>query len=542
MPGWRVALFLVSYMIINLHVAAQSTATESMMHDYPKLMEIYGKQLEFRHAHYIFAVDVSSSMQPYESVVKKNFETFIKAIPDGDQVTLVRMAREDYTDYVGLFKCITINQSTRKSLLEVLDSPQFKFLKDGDPKNGSDGYTMTKKILQAINTVGSSDLTFIYLFTDFEYWTSKYHFDKSKEDWKVLKSQLSEDRKFALSKYGLELNFNDPLLRQQAIFKDELDEIFGKIDYQAVSSAAVLEQWFSHTITNVMSAKIHSMVKKDWACFNDSLVTDVVACGNKIVLRTNAISTPLATGIKASIQSPNPNFNALPEEICSFGEDILMGNLSNPDKGFMPAYKELGEGQVTLSISIDSPVEQEINKLGSILGEKGDIRFSYSTPVDMPSCKVWNSQIPLWSWIVIVVIFVICIGSILYTLFVLKVKRAWAITVVEKQVDGKSKRINGDTNELPYSIGRNGTLAVPGANWELVITSKKYNPLCFWHKSGFYIRLEDGTFAEIIDAYSKETKNTLSVGNEAFLFSCGNPEMLSILISHNGVNYSIELN
>lgn len=541
---WRVLILLLYYISTNLTAVAQSAAVETMAHDYPKLMNIYGKQLEVQHAHYIFAVDVSSSMQPYENVVKKNFKAFIKAIPDGDQVTLIRMAREDYTDFVGLYKCITINQDTRRSLAEILNSPQFTFLKDGDPKNGSDGYTLAKKVLEAVNTVGSSELTFVYLFTDFEYWTSKFRFDKGRENWKALESQLSDDRKFSLCKYGLELNFNDPKLRQHAIFKDELDNIFGKVDYQAVSSAAVLEQWFAHTITNVMSAKINSMVKKDWACFRDSLNAQIIVKGGDVMLRTNALSTPLAKGLKASAQSANSHFRAqTTDEVYQFGKDILLGRLENTDKTFMPGYKEVGEGQLDLHLTVDSEIEQEMNKLASITGEKesAKIQFQFDVPADMPLYSAWNSMIPLWAWILIAVIFIVCIGSIIYTMFILKVKRSWAITVVEKKTDGKSRRINGDTEELPYTIGRNGDLAVSGADWNLVITSKKYNPLLFWNKSGFYIRLEEGAFADIIDAYSKETRNTLSTGNEAFLFSCSKPEALIILISRNGVKYNIEL-
>ena len=48
---------------------AQNSATESMVADYPMLMQKYGNQLQAQHAHYIFAVDVSSSMLQYESTV-----------------------------------------------------------------------------------------------------------------------------------------------------------------------------------------------------------------------------------------------------------------------------------------------------------------------------------------------------------------------------------------------------------------------------------------------------------------------------------------
>lgn len=539
-------LLLLSFVGECFPLQAQSDASKVMLKEYPQLMKIYGQQLEMQHAHYIFAVDVSSSMQPYEIVVKKNFEAFVRAIPDGDQVTLIRMAREDYTDFVGLFKCITLTPETRESLVDVLYSPQFTFLKDGNPKNGSDGYTMSRKVLEAVNTVGSSELTFIYLLTDFEYWTSKYHFNKAKEDWDKLEDLLPENRKRSLCKYGLELNFDDPKLRQQAIFKDELDKIFGKIDYQAVSSAEVLSQWFRHTISNVMAAKMNSMIKRDWVALCDSLDPEIEIEGEEVLLQTEDVVTPLATGLKASLEMPGTLFR--PEknvaDFHAFGEEILLGKMVSDEKALSPGFLNQEKNDAIVEISLNSPVEKEIRKLLSVCGEKdnGIVEFTYRTLVEVPAFQLWNSFIPLWTWIVLACVILIIVLSVLYTAFILKVKRSWGITVVEKNAEGRIHRISGDTEDLPYSIGRDASLAVRGADWILVLNAKKYNPLFFWKKSGFYITLEEGTFAEVVDVYTKEVRNTLSTGNEVFLFSQRKPEALSIRLSGKGMKYSVELN
>lgn len=538
-------LLLLAFVSGQNLLFAQSDAKKTMMQEYPKLMEFYGNKIEAQHAHYIFAVDISSSMQPYEAVVKKNFKAFISAIPDGDQITLIRMAREDYTDFVGLFKCITLTRETRKSLIDVLNSPQFTFLKDGNPKNGSDGYTMSKKVLEALNTVGSAELTFIYLFTDFEYWTSKYHYNKDEENWEKLTNLLSEDRKISLCKYGLELNFNDPRLKQQAIFKNELDEIFGKIDYQAVSSAEVLSQWFAHTISNVMAAKMNSMVKKDWLSLQDSLNPAIKIQGNKILMQSRSLTTPLATGLKARLKTPIAWFQPDQDSVTfhPFGTEIQLGTVNHIDKTIWPGFLKQEKTDVQLELSLDSPVEQEIKKLLTVNGNHDNIvSFTYQETLEMPAHRLWKSYIPLWIWITVACILSIIVISILYTVFLLKVKRSWSITVIEKNSEGKTRRINGDTENLPYSIGQNGQLPVRGANWLLVIKAQKHNPLFFWKKSGFYLKLEEGTFAEVIETYTQETQNTLSVGNEVFLFSHRKPEAFTIRLSGNGMKYNIELN
>lgn len=130
--------------------------------EYPLLMERYGNRLESRSAHYIFAIDISSSMQEYENVVRQSLATFVKAVPDGDQITLIAMCDDNNTNYVNSIKCITINSKVRQSIVSSITSPQFKFLRRGDPNDGSDGFSMTRKVLEAMNVVNSSDLTFIY--------------------------------------------------------------------------------------------------------------------------------------------------------------------------------------------------------------------------------------------------------------------------------------------------------------------------------------------------------------------------------------------
>ena len=105
---FKVIVAILSVILLTFTANAQTSAEMSMRNDYPNLMNKYGGLLEQQNAHYIFAVDVSSSMRQYEATVKENFLAFINAIPDGDQVTLIRMADKAHTDYVGMFKSITL--------------------------------------------------------------------------------------------------------------------------------------------------------------------------------------------------------------------------------------------------------------------------------------------------------------------------------------------------------------------------------------------------------------------------------------------------
>ena len=146
--------FLLSFLIIFVLSAnivfGQGHDFEALKKEYPMLMKRYGSRLESRTAHYIFAIDISSSMQEYESVVRQSLVTFVKAVPDGDQITLIAMSDENNTKYVNSIKCITINPKLRQSIVQTITSPQFRFLRTGDKNDGSDGYSMTRKVLEAM--------------------------------------------------------------------------------------------------------------------------------------------------------------------------------------------------------------------------------------------------------------------------------------------------------------------------------------------------------------------------------------------------------
>ena len=161
------SLFFLCTTVFDLN--AQTKAKVAMERDFPELMKLYGDRISDQKAHYIFVVDVSSSMREYESTVKTNLLQFLDAVPDGDQVSLIKMSDETHTGFVGLLKCATLNSSVRSSIRDVVND--FNFNRNGSPEDGSDGFTMTKCVIEAINVVGSNELTFVYMLTDFEYWT-----------------------------------------------------------------------------------------------------------------------------------------------------------------------------------------------------------------------------------------------------------------------------------------------------------------------------------------------------------------------------------
>lgn len=508
---------------------------DKLKQDFPMLTARYGTQVGDQKAHYVFVLDISSSMLPYEQIEKENLLKFVDAVPDGDQITIIRMADENHTDFVNMFKCITLNPSVREALRSAVKSPGFQFLKNGDSRDGSDGFKTASLVVDAINTVGSNELTFIYLFTDFEYWTHTHRYDKTKVDWQSLVKKVPESYRQGMCKFGIELAA-DGVRHPEAVFKPEMDKIFGTIYYQPVTSAAVLSQWFSHIITNVMVYKLNASLKKEWNSLVDSLAVSTDVSGNHL---TSRIETPRQEGTplieRTDIKLSSSKITAIPAEGLLIGQEERVG-IIDAEKGFLPQYAMIDCAGDSIEVTFRSNYEEEIARLQMICNEKAGDEYALTLhrkyPLSQPSLSVWGSVLPLWVWILIAILILAVIASVLYTAFGMKTTHPWIAKVKE---NGAIVRCPAPDFTAPFTIGRTGDYPVPNANWQLTVQGKKYNPLMFWKKSGYYMTWT-GSPITITDQYREEV--AACAPNEATWF-CPLKSGKIFIINKNG--FSIEL-
>jgi hypothetical protein len=543
------SLFILSTIFFGAEIvhaqSDSSTAIITMKRDYPLLMQRYGDRIESQKAHYIFVVDVSSSMLPYETVVRNNFLQFLQAVPDGDQVSLIKMSDENNTGFVGLLKCVSLDPAVRNSIREVVNG--FRFNRPGSPQDGSDGYSMAKCVLEAINVVGSNDLTFVYMLTDFEYWTHSNHFAKPAAAFASLVGKLPEGKLDGMCKYGIELNAGSNL-NQAAIFKPELDKIFGKVEYQSVGSAALLSNWFTHVATGVMAVKLNRLLKEDWNKTIEQIQSEVVLDGNDVVLKVSGTNSPLIDGANVEFKSQENHINVIPAS-GSIPGDIKIGELClDESKTILPGFISVGGSDSSVDIHLTSPYSEEISRLqgvcGEVAGQNGTVDFKLSQTEKLPELRTWNSILPLWAWIIIAVILLTILLSILYQNVLIHVDRDWSVAVKGTSPGGDTVRANGDAIKAPFKFGGNSEvdIRVKNAPWTIAIKGHRYNPLLFWKKSGYYATLLEGTFADV-DCQDGSDPVTISVGQSCFLFKAGKSGFIRIHIHEKGgVDYRIDLN
>lgn len=539
-------LLCTALLVVGVRTARADDARvrEAMLQDYPGLMALYGDRITGQKAHYIFVVDVSSSMRPYESTVKRNILQFLDAVPDGDQISLIKMSDENHTGYVGLLKCTHLSPEVRSSIREVVNG--FKFNRNGSNEDGSDGFTMAGTVIDAINTVGSNDLTFVYMLTDFEYWTHKYKYDKNKENWTSLISQLPEAKMGGMCKYGIELNAGGQL-RQDAIFKNELDRIFGKVEYQSVGSAALLSNWFSHIATGVTSVKLNSLLKADWKEVDASVNGKVSVSGGNVKFRLDAMKTPLVNGATATLRTDSRYFQPVESE-GPFPGSINTGKLVPPSTGKspLPDFIDLGGGDYEAKITLLSPYSDEISRLQGVCGEvagQGDaVNLNRVQSGKLPSALVWNSTLPAWLWALILLIILAILASFVYQFCFTRLNRKWMVFIKASYPDGTSKRYDLEGVAAPFTIGATeADLPVRDANWRIRVFTERHNPALFFLKSGYYMVLEQGDFADVQTDNDYDPR-TVSVGEKVFLYKAGKAGQVSVKITEKGKpRYQIEL-
>ena len=534
----RVALWLPLALWLVGQPTAVSAADDltALKGDFPLLTKRYGSRLESRTAHYIFAIDVSNSMRQYEQTVRTSLVNFVNAVPDGDQISIIIMADRQQTDFLDNIQCVKLNGEVRRAITEALRSPRFNFTKDG-----SDGYTMAARVLEAMNSVGSSDLTFVYMLTDFEYWTSEHGYNKRANDWAALRNQLSDKHVGSMCKYGIELNF-DKVRHPEAICKPELEGVFGKIEYRPTSSATLLAEWFAHIIDNIRANKINAMLRADWAALLDSSRVQARTAETGLMLRLDMPASDLVEGYHVQAAGGD-GFEALPAVEGTLGKRVGVGRY-RLERNWWPGFAPVGGDEAALKITYDSPYGKEISRLQDLcVGRDGErLELTEVRRVEVPTKWVWSSSVPLPLWALIILVLGAIVASLVYTLTQRFDKRL-SFTVYHK-AGSDNMPYTGDTRRFPFTIADGGDLDVPGAAWKVRLSVRRGLLLLFGLKGGYYLTLADGQRATLYNNRNDKVQATLRRGQKVLLFGrkAKKPLRLEIDEADMGSVSTIEIN
>ncbi len=127
----RILLLIALFIGISVAVSAQTESFDALKADYPQLMKKFGKELEGQLADYIFAIDVSGTMNKYKDTVVPALGEFFRSLQEGDYVSIIKFSGEA-TNEVG--SAGKISAETITNLINyaghVYDTPTTDFEKE----------------------------------------------------------------------------------------------------------------------------------------------------------------------------------------------------------------------------------------------------------------------------------------------------------------------------------------------------------------------------------------------------------------------------
>jgi len=467
---------------------------EKVMKDFPSLYTNFQQEVEKQKSRYVFAVDISNSMRAYESSVKSNLKSFIKDLPDGDFISLIQMASTQNTK--AILANQLLNSATRNLINNYIEGLKFD-------SSGSDGYRMTEKIIQSLNQTGSSeDMKYVFMFTDFEYWTKENHFNKNKVNWKSLGSSI-KDKSNRLKVFGLELFQSN---EDSAIYKAELKDIFGKLEEISVSNTAFLNTWFSNMKADILCDRLRFVLDHNTSKENAKLILSASGLGKdlSIKLKSDKMSSVYTT---AELEA------ASLAEVKKVSESRPLIGAYDPQPVTLTIKARLRSPEyLNEKKSTPSDPYNEVDKLL-------DPQFA-EYKIEVYEGKPYLPWFIGWPLVGVLGFWLLCI---LYSLFIKKVTRTWSVRGTIKENNGTTTPIRGATpiNPTSFCIGwsnakGNFDVNIDGVGFCFKIESRK-NISCLplpGLKSGYYIANIGSGNAELIDAFKKTT----ALGNNNFKF------------------------
>jgi len=455
-------------------------------------------------AHYIIAIDISSSMKPMEASVKSNLRNFISALPDGDKITLIQMADEAETKIVNLTDYTEINSSSRSGIISYISNLKFK--KEKEQGNGSDGFTMTKRIAEGLKKPGSSaDMKYVFIFSDFEYWTSKNKYKKNAESWASLKSKIVKESRAKV--FGLIIK--EAKEHPEAIYKTELKAIFSNFsEVECPDNPAILNQWFNTKKSEILYDRLAENLTKKIENQKEALVLKASGLGQGLTI------TPKSPELSVVFSEAELDAASLSEVQKTSEKRPLIGTL-NPMPTTITVKAKLRAPKYTNPKHPAHTPSDPYNEVDKLL----DPQFAEY------KIEVYEGK-PYLAWYIgwpLVAVLVFWILSIIYMIFIKKVTRTWSVRGTIKENNGATTPIRGVTpiNPTSFSIGRsnakgNFDVNIDGVGFCFKIESRK-NISCLplpGLKSGYYIANVGTGNAELEDAFKKKT----ALGNNSFKF------------------------
>ena len=240
----RFLIFMVTVLLCSV-ISAQDNAT-TLAKRYPQLYGHYKEKLLSARAHFITAIDVSTSMNTdgYFDRVVKGLMDFINAVPDSSTITVITFGK--YINTVVLNQIVT--QDSRSELIRQLSN-----LKATESNTDLQG--VVKALLDQCRT--PRDVTEVFMFSDFNNDPPRARY--TAKEWDDLAKQSAiYTNDHIIDVFALQL----PISSDAGRDLDKVKTVFPSMNTTNFSKSN-LEAWFSEQISKIEERNLMIMVESD---------------------------------------------------------------------------------------------------------------------------------------------------------------------------------------------------------------------------------------------------------------------------------------
>jgi len=507
----QLLLIILTVTIYSNRILAQQTPVEIIEKEYPCLYQMYADSIGTKTAHYIFALDVSSMMKTNVKNILPVAENFIRQIPNNDQISFVKKSATQESG--AILRIAKINQNSRNDVIKFLYD---NFSEDKIIGSGSDGYTMTQGIIDAILEPGSSDLVFVFMFSDFEYWTHSGGFNKNHRDWDSLHKRLKAAFKDKNPKQIHPYAFFYPDLTPEAIrrggaqndYRPELEHIFGFL-HKYNGSTSLLQTILTQIRTRSSAYTMKMLIDAELKQLN---LIEIKIEGNEIyaIIENEPLNseTSLVKGFTPKDISIPQSFEKyiIPNYSTSLHPNrVKIAEINRNYKPIIPVWKKL-DTEISFSLIPEYLCNDELQMLFSYLDNVG---YNPNMPivfenVELPERTVFFHIFPFWLFCLLSFLTLFLLFCAISSIIIIIKPKYFSGTVSIYTTLGNERTLVSTTSVVrvkSVTVGNNQNRTdfaqkhIPIENASFLIGFKwhKKYPCCFFRKSGIFIYVLKGS-------------------------------------------------
>lgn len=451
---------------------------------FPKLTNLFRDDIDNCHAHYIFAIDVSGSMDVHESTMVPLLKNFIQALPNGDKVTIIPFGT-DTKDPMGFSG--TISDEMKKTLCDNMSQLYHNPNYDQLFRDHTNIYKAVKKISNTVKTNSEYKVNILIPFTDFLNNIPKvppHKFNKRKLTSEEL-LDMQNDLKIAIQgsyvrAIAVELSDGkvDNKTQKEYCLTQMRDSVFNVTEngleiIRTGNSKQAIEQWFEQLRREILLVKLQAIVNEANKAGRVNMQTDIDIDGNvKAKIHWNPVKLYNTIKIDSSFihQQDFSFINNKDNHGCPTDTFIVvnLGQIKHRENGF-----QLLKDSINIGISLPTEFDDELNKLG--------IEKPISGSVSPAEKLIFTFFLPLWLTILLILLIISYIILFFRALIInSKDKMQGKITVSDEYgAEILSKKFGPCEN---IHIGKAAEIRVDDAEWTLQIEKVKPSPFLLFLK------------------------------------------------------------